>query len=343
MTLRDYLRELAFPATSATTVIALVTFVVLILLAVAAGLLGLWLAIVTIPAMFRYMTMIAESRSNGADTAAPGIEFFTIVGQFWTLFPAILAIALTYLIVISGENLGVAAVAVVALGAAALLPAMIGVLVLTHSPPASLDPRAIASYIRRSGTSYWYTPVTAMLVLLLPAWLDFLPVWILVVAEVYLVAAIFAVIGGVTRRAGLSTLVEAPDATEPKEQEIRESDTRKRSRVLSHAYGFASRGNRDGALEHIYDWLANDPDPDAAWSWFLDQMLRWEDKYPALLLAQQYLGRLLALGNQVAAVKLMLRCRMLNDRFRPLSPDLPAAIEAATACGNEELVAEISR
>ena len=36
MTLRDYLRELAFPATSTTTLIALITFVVLIGLALVA-------------------------------------------------------------------------------------------------------------------------------------------------------------------------------------------------------------------------------------------------------------------------------------------------------------------
>jgi hypothetical protein len=38
----------------------------------------------------------------------------------------------------------------------------------------------------------------------------------------------------------------------------------------------------------------------------------------------------------------MLLCRMLNDRFRPLSPDLPAAIQAAKNCGNEELVGVLS-
>ena len=72
-------------------------------------------------------------------------------------------------------------------------------------------------------------------------------------------------------------------------------------------------------------------------------MLRWEDPYPGLLLAQQYLGRLLEAGDQVGAVKLMLRCRLMDETFRPLGADLPKAIAAAEACGNAELAVALSR
>ena len=50
-------------------------------------------------------------------------------------------------------------------------------------------------------------------------------------------------------------------------------------------------------------------------------MLRWADVYPGLLLAQQYLGRLLEAGDEVAAIKLILRCRLIDETFRPLSAD----------------------
>ena len=75
----------------------------------------------------------------------------------------------------------------------------------------------------------------------------------------------------------------------------------------------------------------------------LQQMLRWEDSYPALLLAQQYLGRLLDNGDKVAAVKLMLRCRLVDETFRPLRADLEKAIEAAKACDNPDLAEALSR
>ena len=50
------------------------------------GLLGIWLAIATIPAFLRYLTMIAEARAQGRDAAPPGIEYFSLVGNVWTLF-----------------------------------------------------------------------------------------------------------------------------------------------------------------------------------------------------------------------------------------------------------------
>lgn len=342
MSLRDYLRELAFPVTSATTVIALLTFAVLIRLAVAAGLLGLWLAVVTVPAVLRYMTTIAEARVEGVDTTTPGIETFSIVGQWWTLFPIVPVTALAYVVWIAqGAADGIPAV-LAALGLVAILPALIGVLVLTHSPLASLDPRAITHFIRGCGPSYGYALVTTALVVVLALVPDLLPAWVLVLVEAYLVAACFAVIGGVSRDAGLTGQIDIPDAVEPDVDSVHESMARNRSRVLDHAYGLASRGNRDGALAHVRDGLANDPDPDSAWQWFVEQMLRWEDSYPGLLLAQQYLERLLALDCHVAAVKLMLRCRLLDERFRPLPSDLSAAIEAARSCDNDELVAALS-
>ena len=341
MSLREFLRELVFPATSTTTVLALFTFVVLIRLAMAAGLFGLWLLIATLPALLRYLTMIAEARAAGIDTPPPGIEFFTLVGNLWALFPVIPAVALAYALRVIEQFVGAIPALAVALGAAAIVPAMIGLLVLTHSPLTAVDPRAIGRFMIRCGGNYWYAPATAVLVVA-PVMPKSMPAFATIALEIYLAAALFAVIGGVTRHSALTDEVELPDAAEPGQEKVREADIRERSRVLNHAYGFASRGNRDGALAHIYDWLSQDPEPDAAWPWFLERMLRWDDVYPGLLYAQQYLGRLLALGNQVAAVKLMLRCRMLNEGFRPLGPDLPAAMDAARACGNDELLAALS-
>jgi hypothetical protein len=80
-----------------------------------------------------------------------------------------------------------------------------------------------------------------------------------------------------------------------------------------------------------------------AWRWYQEQMLRWEDPYPGLLLAQQYVGRLLDNGDQVGAVKLMLRCQHIDTRFRPLPADIPRAVTAARDCNNAELVDALSR
>jgi heme/copper-type cytochrome/quinol oxidase subunit 2 len=337
MTLRDYVRELAFPASSSVTLFALVTFVLLIGLALFAGLFGIWLIVATVPAFLRYLTMIAEARARNVEAAPPGIEFFTLVGNAWTLFPVVPVLLMAYLVRETGMTFGELPAMFVALGFAALLPAIIGVLVITHSALQSMDPRALDRFIRGCGVTYWYAPATAVIVVLAPMLLGGLSIWIRIIVEMYLFTAFFAVIGAVTRESKLVDEVDIPDAIEPDVEKVLAGLDRERVKVVNHAYGFASRGNRDGGLEHVYDWLVKDPDPNAAWPWFLGQMLRWEDTYPALLLAQQYLGRLLEHNDRVAAVKLMLRCRLVNADFRPLTADLPTAIVAAEACQNYEL------
>ncbi len=343
MTPREFLDELTYPVSSGSTLVALVTFVLLISLASAAGMLGIWLAIAVIPAYLRYLTMIAEARARERDASPPGIEYFTLVGNAWTLFPVIPVLLLGVLVVEAMQAFGSAVALVVALLGASILPAIIGVLVITHSPLQSVDPRAMARFVRGCGASYAYAPLAAILVVAVPMQLDFLPAWAQSLLEVYLLAAFFAVVGAVTRGSGLIDAIDLPGRTEPDRDEALAAEAADRRRVLNHAYGFVSRGNRDGGLEHIYAALRDDPDPDEAWRWYLAQMLRWEDSCPGLLLAQQYLGRLLEAGDQVGAVKLMLRCRLIDATFRPLSADLPQAIAAAEACGNAELAVAFSR
>lgn len=118
---------------------------------------------------------------------------------------------------------------------------------------------------------------------------------------------------------------------------------KQRTAILNHAYGFVSRGNRSGGLQHIYNCLQEDPDPASAWPWFFEQMLRWENTDAALVFAQRYLRELLHAGLKIQAVKLLLRARLVNERFRPLPEDLERAIDAATATGNDDLAKSLEQ
>lgn len=122
-----------------------------------------------------------------------------------------------------------------------------------------------------------------------------------------------------------------------------EATLKERARVLNHAYGYVSRGNRAGGLEHIYEWLQEDPAPGHAWAWFFEQMLLWEVPDAAMVFAQQYLRCLLHAEDAVAAVKLMLRCQQISDTFRPLAEDTPQALVAARQCRADELVKFLSQ
>ncbi len=343
MTFREWLDELVYPVTSSGTLVALVTFALLLGLATAAGMFGIWLAVVTVPAFLRYLTMVAEARARDADAAAPGIEYFSLVGNMWTLFPTVPVVLAALGVVSIAESFGTFEAVAFAIVCAAIYPAMIAVLVITHSPLQSMNPTALYKLIESSGSGYGYAPLTAILIVIVPLQFGGLPGWVQTIAEIYLLAAFFAVCGAITRKENLIDDVDIPDALEPGDDVVLARLENQRSGVLSHAYGFVSRDNRTGGLEHIYSWLRQDPDPLDGWRWFFESMLRWEIKEPALFFAQQYLKRLLIDEQQVAAVKLMMRCRMINERFKPLAEDRQAAIEAARACQNEELAAVLER
>jgi hypothetical protein len=113
--------------------------------------------------------------------------------------------------------------------------------------------------------------------------------------------------------------------------------SRSRQHVLNHAYGFFSRGNRSGAMAHIQGALECESDVDGAYRWYFDEMLKWESRDGALLLAQTNLTRLLHEKRDVEAVKLISRCLLENPRFRPLPADMEAALDAAARLDRDDL------
>lgn len=343
MSLGEYLRELAYPARSLGTLISLVTFYLLVQLVSAAGLIGIWLAVIVVPAMFRYLILLAQARARGIEAKTPGIEYFSPVGNWWTLFPVVPMFAAAqgweFFAGAYGDSAGV----IFALLAAAIVPAIMAVLVITQSPVQSLNPVALLTLVRECGTVYWYAPATLVLLFVAMTILNSLPNWLRSLAELYLVFAFYAVVGAVTRHKKLIDEVYIDEPLEPDARQISSDLDRQRTSALNHAYGFVSRGNRAGGLEHVYAWLQQDPDPDYAWPWFFEQMLKWEHDEHALFFAQRYLSRLLAVDDPVKATKLMLRCKLADERFRPTLEDLPAAIDVAERCGNAELADALKR
>lgn len=343
MSVNEYLAELTYPARSLGMMVSLISFFLLITLALSAGVFGIWLLVVVAPALFRYLVMIAQARARGVDAQPPGVEFFSLVDNFWTLFPVVPVIGVVLGYEILTMDVGPAVAAAFGMAAAAIVPAVMAVLVITQSPTQSMNPVAIATIIRETGNAYWYAPFTLLLVFCVSPFLGWLPSWIQTLLELYLLFAFYAVTGAITREKKLIDEVYIDDPLEP-DVEKQVSDLEKtRAGVLSHAYGFVSRGNRDGGLRHVNAWLQQDPDPEAAWAWFFERMTEWENNESALYFAQHYVAHLLATNDLSRVNKVILRCQAINERFRPFADDMPAAIQAAERCGNPELAERLKR
>jgi hypothetical protein len=324
--------ELLFPVRSCACLLAMLSFALLIFLALKAGLPGLWLLAVVVTALFGFLVIVAEARAQGRDVEPPGIEFFTLGGRSWTVFPVVPA-AGTLLVVRVLADTQPAFAAAAILAACAVLPAMIAVIVITHSPLQSLNPAALIRLVRAVGPSYLLASILFLMVGAAVAAGGAAGL----LAGLYLLFAFHAVCGTLLREHDLLHEIEIPGDETVAAALTAATLAQARRDSLGHAYALFSRGNEKGALDYLAKWLDEDPEPYGARAWFLNEMSGWENRRPALCFGQDYLGWLLVSGETIPAVKLMLRLRLLDPAFRPAAADLPAALAAARASGNTEL------
>lgn len=308
-------------------------------LAKAGGILGLWLAFIIVPAYFRYLLYLLEARVNGLDAPVLGAELFNLIENFWSLFPLVL-ICLSiwgeyYLISTFPDWVGFLPGIILLF----LFPASMAVLAMTRSPIESLNPAALFVLMKSCGRDFLWIPFVTLITSML--------IWYLIEINVsgFLVNAflmyasflMFTLTGAVVRANAAGIKIDIPAPLEPDAEQIDADLTHERTKVLNHAYGFVSRDNRQGGLQHIEDWIGREADIDAAYLWFFGQMLKWESKDAALFFAQRYLARLLEQERDIEALKLIGRCRLEDERFKPVPELKEAALAAAVRQGNSEL------
>lgn len=335
----DALRAIAYPLTEIAVLIPVVVLWLLVSFASWGGVLGLFLMFLVIPAVFRFQMIVLEARARGVTPATPDAEFFNWFGNAWTLFPVPVVILLVGLTVATAKSFGTAWAIVPVLFASVFFPASIAVLAITHSPLQSLNPVALGRLLKKCSGTFWL----ATLFLIVAAWLsvkaETLPMTWAILAWMLVSFAFFSLVGSLIEPYGLIEEVEIPAPLEKSDDEASRELEEARMHALNHAYGFISRDNRAGGFEHVLEQIGQDPNPVGAWTWFFDRMLAWEDPNHALFFAQHYVHDMLRHGENIPAVKVILRCRLIDERFKPLQEDLPAAVAAAESSGNIELAA----
>lgn len=339
----EILKAIAYPLTESAVLIPLVVFWLLIELGNAAGMLGLFLLVIVAPALFRYMTSVLEARARGATPPAPGIEYFQFVGNGWMLFPLLLVLLLVLAVGQAEKVFGLAGRMSLLIVFSLLFPSVLAVLAITHSPLQSLNPVALWRLQRACGQTLWIATVFLLCGGWLVARLDVLPGLLAGLVNLLLVFAFYSLVGSLIEPYGLVDDIDIPEPRERSAAETAGDIERHRTAVLGHAYGFLSRDNRDGGFKHIRAALDEDPDPVAAWRWYFEKMLGWENRQHALYFGQLYIHDMLVHGETVPALKVLMRCRLVDESFRPLAEDRPRLAAAAEASGNSELAAVLNR
>lgn len=343
MSANKLVRAVFFPLTETSVLLAMLVFWLLVALAGAAGFLGIWLTIIVLPALFRYQLFLLEAQARGLKPQPPGAEFFSLTHGVWMLFPVVVAVAIGWAAIASYSAGGTLAMLAILAVAGFFYPAILGVLAITHSPLQSVNPVALHRFIRECGISYSIAPIYLLLIaFLMPMTRDFAPS-VRALVEMFFVFSFHSVIGAVIEPRGIADNVYIPDADVPDERKILNDIEKNRVAALGHAYGFISRDNREGGFQHIFSEIEKDPDPVAAWKWYFDRMLGWEQQQHALFFAQHYIHDMLAHGERIPALKVIMRCRLIDAHFKPAHDDIPAAIQAAESSGNIELAAVLKQ
>ena len=321
----------------------LVMFWVFVCIGTSGSPLGIIVLILCLPPVFRYQMIVIEACARGKKPAAFSAEFFDWTGSLWTLFPLPIVIALLWFGATAESSFGDAGVIAVLAFAGAFLPASLVVLAITHSPLQSLNPIAIGRLLRETGESFWVASIYLFVLGWAAVQAEQLPNIAGNFVHLFVLFSFSAVTGTLIEPFGLVDDVSIPESIEPGEKEIVANLEKSRAEILGHAYGFISRGNREGGLQEIFDWIEMDQDPAGAWAWFFEHMMRWERVDHALFFAQHYIRDLFKYGDYIPALKVIMRCRLVNDQFRPFREDVPTAIEAAESSGNIELAEVLKR
>ena len=343
MNVNELVKAIFFPLTETSVLFAMIVFWLLSALAGAAGLLGIWLAIIILPALFRYQLFLLEAQARGLKPQPPGIEFFSLTHGIWMLFPVVVAVAIGWGAYASYAAGGAAAMLAVLAVAGFIYPAILGVLAITHSPLQSINPVALHRFISGCGVSYGIAPAYLLLIVFLISMTGDFAHFVRSFVEMFFVFSFHSVIGGVIAPKGFADDVYIPDTDSPDDKGVQADIEKSRVAVLAHAYGFISRDNREGGFKHLFREIEKDPDPVAAWKWYFDKMLGWEQQQHALFFAQHYIHDMLTHGERVPALKVIMRCRLIDEYFKPAPEDIPVAIEAAESSGNIELAAVLKQ
>jgi len=305
--------------------------------------LGVIVLILALPPLFRYQSRILESCAKGRTPDAFDAEFFDWIGSMWTIFP--LPLALGFLVggVYAGELWGDAGTWSVIALAAVIFPASLALLTISHSAVEALNPAAIMRLYRKAFSTFWIAPLYFLAAIWVSIQVEALPMLAAIFTQLFLFFSFAALTGALIQPFNLISDVSIPDAIEKDEQTIAGDIEMTRSLALSHAYGFISRDNRAGGFSHIMDEIKKDPDPAGAWAWYFSRMLSWENKQHAMFFGQHHVADMLDHGEDIPALKAIMRCRLIDEAFKPFPEDVARAISVAEKHRNIELAAVLKR
>jgi len=261
------------------------------------------------------LEILEDSAKAVADFTVLSFETLTHAGRQRGWLFAGLAIVVGKAVSEVGGALSLPARQAVAVALLAVLPLAAAGLAVSHRWRLALNPVTWLEMARRLGgllavvvgaaCAAWL--VTVLALTRHAWWLEFLAALAWLVASGVVGRCLYA------RRQALGLVTpRAPELLAAAEQARM---VRARHAAVSHAYGFASRGNVQGALDHLEAYARTEADVVDAESWIFREIAQWEDPRPAQALGEALAAALDAAERPLEAAKVRTLCAALAARI----------------------------
>lgn len=282
---------------------------------------GFFVAVFATSALLKYATVVTRSLALGQAVPVPDSAIFDYFRNAWAFAPWFGLLAVNVLGVFLWQTLGDAVAVIFVLILAPLAPAGIAVAALTRRFWVMFQVPGLIRIVRVLGRDYLRILAMWLVLALFGAVLrslggfafSFLTVWV----GCLTLMAVFVATGIALfhHHEALGIPVERKSREDRQQHAENAALLRQRRQVLDQAYGYFSRDNRIAGLQRLKHYFDDNPDDDAGWDWFINEMFQWEDKTPALALARNRFAHLAERDDRDAAQVLLLQCRRIDADF----------------------------
>jgi hypothetical protein len=340
MSVAELLRYLLLPLRLA-SLLLIVIFSVLLVLAATAGFFGIPLALILVSWTSKYGFVLLDHVADGEkEPPALSVEMVNPASEQRPLLFLLLVIFLFSVAEIAERWFGRGAYVATAALIAVFLPSIVAVQGATGSFVEALNPRTFVGLILRLRGDY--VLILAAIAALVAfgrfvVWVaaDTLPLVVSIALVLYAWLAMFSVIGGVLFERRLDIGLEARHTPERDSAKVEADVDRIRSRQLDAIYAEWRGGAQANAWTTIQKQVDRSDDATTEWRWLYQRTAPWPDARLASRIARELLPRLLAQHAHGEALDVV-RERLRRDaRFRPVrSADLVTLVHLARDAGD---------
>ena len=292
---------------------------------------GVLMLVFATSALMKYATLVSRALALGNVVPSAESAVFDYLRSLWAFAPWLALVMLNGIGIATWHYLGNTGLVAFLVLALPLVPAAIAVISVNRSPLSVFRIPSLLHVVRVLGSDYLKILIGWALIGLFGEWLrthgalgmSYLAVLTGCLQIMYLFTSTGVVLFHHHR--ALEIPIERDTREARDAAYLQAGILKERRNALNQAYVFFSRGNNVGGLARLQQHFAEHGDDDDTWRWFLGEMRGWENRQPLLLLARNYLTRLLRAEDKSEAFRLMVECIETDPGFAPHPEDRAAA------------------